>query len=1000
MRNSSQLIPRSIRRALVLLATRGALGVSLLCGCSSGQVVGTSSEEIDGIPSDWPGRPTVTGTITASWPQVETRTLGGERAGTAVHLVAVPRRDSPALFLRWVLPGGRSLEFAGTGKSPQQWPEGTVQLAAELVQMGTRSHPGTAFASALADLGAQVDVLAVPDAVVIDVHVLGNRLPQVLELVREMLLQPQLDGALLNALKDRHVGDLKSDAQSPERVAQRVARRLLFGAQHPYGSPGLTLESVGKITRKHVQDAAALAMRLGDSHLIAVGDVDMDGLAAAVDRVFAPESRLPRAMVALPAPVSETTASGCHVVSIPGTTQNALVMATVGPSRADALWPALQLANQVLGGSASSRLFTELREKRGLGYGATSWLEGRKVGGGWMLTANVRTEVSLSALDVVQTQLRLLANQAPELEEMQAAQRFLAGQFAMRLADGDDLADLLAVTPMYGLADGKVARYLDDLQSLGPNDLPPLAARWVQAEDAIVVVAGNPEGLRPALDARCDRVVEHDAQGKVVRVLVGRDKEMTHASRGSTFALWTRSPEGLRALERFVTQPSHAALYRAQALAMLGASPESRQVLELGRKAADWPLVCAEMVKMMLARLGTRSPAENAEIRRTVLELADTATRTDGGPRDLTPEAADAARQVLAQWALYGTTAGDPDAQVTQAARLSPGDLKRLGQGVAPATLGGWIGANVRRHEAAEVLMAQDTPEAHAALIAGYRAFLSDGTPPDAEDLAAISSAGSADALVLLLGVHAGLERTDNVAAQLATMQTIRREVAALKADDLVTQFERIGPFMEALLVARNADDRWWAAEMLVHHAGMDGLRRVLQDMAQDGHYRDPKWHTVDPKEALARLVQKALVPEFGARMQPHLLATLVRRHTMGKVIAVAALKTLGDDASLAALKTVMDESDVSALLDLQAPLTVHEMALAAVDVIKFVAGVNTEEKAGKLDASTALRYREAALGTVDLFDKRLRQEVNRIVTRGPALVPDAAPVAPQGTPE
>ena len=989
--------------------------LAMVLACGGVQTQSSVGVTEGDLPTDWPARPVVDQPIEAKWPSLETQVVGGEKAGTGVHLVAVGRHDSPALFLRWVLPGGRALEYVSGTKLAQRWPEGTVQLTAELLQMGTQAHPGTAFATALANLGAQVDVLAVPDAVVLDVHVLAHRLPQVLDLVHELLTQPQLADAQLAGLKDRHVGELQNDAQSPERVAQRVARRLLYGPQHPYGSPGLTLESVTKITRKHVVEAAGQAFRVGGSHLIAVGDVDVATLAAAVQKSFGADLQLPGVAVTLPAPASEATASGCHFVSIPGATQNALVVATRGPARADPQWAAWQVVNQLLGGSASSRLFTELREKRGLGYGASSWLEGRRLGGGWLLAANVRADATLAALDVVHTQLKLLATNVPELEELRAAQRFLAGQFAMRLADGDDLADLLAVTPLYQLAEGTQARYLADVQSLAVNDVPPLAQRWTHHGDAIVVLAGDPATLRPGLDAQCTRVVEHDAQGNVLRLYVGPDREMSAAGRASAFALWTRSPAGLEALQRYVTQTDHRPRFRAEALAMLGASPASDKVLEIGRQATDWPQVCAEMVSILLARLGTRSHEENAEIRKTVLALADTATRTDGGVQDLTPEAAEAARRVLAHWAISGAPVVTPtpavtpgkrgrvapptldDSAASQAARLSPGDLQRLGPGLPPATLGQWIAANLRRHEAADVLLAQKTPAATDALVAGYRTLLATGEPPDAQDLAALAAAGSADGLVLLLGAHAAMERSADVDAQLAAMRTIRAEVARLSPEAMKAQFDRVGPYLEGLLTARNADDRWWAAELLVQFGGNDGLRRVLQDMAVDGHYRDPKWHTVDPKVALVHLVQSALIPAAGDALQPQLLATLVRRQTLGKIIAVTALKALGDDASLAALKTVQDDTDVAPYLDLQAPLSVHEMALAAVDVIRFIADVTAQEKAGKLDAASAVKYREAAFGTVDLFDKRLRAEVHRIVTRAPAL-PEPTPDAPTGT--
>ena len=839
------------------LMRRLALLPLLIASCGAPLVQTGPTLDADGLPLDWPARPEVQGPIASQWPAEERLLIGSPELGKGVQVHVVARHDSPAVFLRWVIPGGRALEMTGKdGKIAARWPEGAVELAAELAPMGTRALPGAAFATQVANIGAQIDLIALPDAVIVDVHVLSHRLPQALELLKEVLVTPELDGAQLESLKQRHHADLANEAQEPAAVADRLARRLIFGPMHPYGSLGMTLESVTKVTRKQVQEAAAAAFRLGGSHLIAVGDVDAAGLAEAVQKTFGAAVDQPASAVALPLPASEATARGCHLIALPDASQTAVVLATEAPRRSDPQWPELQVTNQLLGGSASSRLFDALREKRGLGYGASSRLEGRLVGGAWMIAANVRTDATLEALTVIDEQLHKLRQEAPGDGELTNAKRFLAGQFALSLADGDELADLLAVAPLYHLPPEAQAQFLNQVQELPADRVPQVAGRWPELDGTVVVLAGNISALRPAIDARCGRVVEHDAQGKLLRVDVGSDREMSDAARGNAFALWSRGADGLDALARYVAKPSHLARYRAQALAVLGASANSGKVLAIGRKAPDWP---------------------------------------------------------------------------------------------------------------------------------------------DELDLQVLGRLSSLDGLLLLLNLHASLEAHDAVAAQLATMQTIRHDIAEMPAPKLAAMFERLDPLLESLLGMHNADDRWWAAELLVTYRGLDGLRRVLSEIAVDDHYQKPQWHTVDPKKALAHLARDVIAPMGPQKLQPLLLATLVRNQPMGKVIAITVLKALADDASIQALKTLADESDVAALLDLPGPLSVHELALAAADVCKYFAEVAASERAGKLDAASAEKHRAAAFATFDLTDKRLRAEVNRVVSGAPPAAPESVPET--GTP-
>ncbi len=963
--------------------------------CSAPVVQTATTIGADGLPSDWPARPEVQGPIASQWPAEDRLLVGGPELGKGVQVHVVARHDSPAVFLRWVIPGGRALEMTGKdGKITARWPEGTVQLAAELAPMGTRGLPGTAFAAQVANIGAQIDVIALPDAVVVDVDVLSHRLPQALGLLNELLLTPELDGAMLDALKQRHHADLTNEAQEPAAVADRLARRLIFGPMHPYGSLGLTLESVSKVTRKNVQEAAASAFRLGGSHLVAVGDVDAQSLAMAVQKAFGAAVDQPAAAVSLPLPASEATARGCHLIVLPDASQTAVVLATDAPRRSDALWPEWQVTNQVLGGSASSRLFDALREKRGIGYGASSRLEGRLVGGAWLIAANVRTDATLEALGVIQQEVVRMRAEAPGVVELEAAKRFLAGQFALSLADGDELADQLAVTPLYHLAPEAQAQYLEQVQALVADRLPLVASRWPDLDGTVVVLAGNVAALRPAIDARCGRVVEHDAQGRLLRVFVGSDREMTDAARAHAFALWSKTPEGLDALTRYVTKQSHAAHFRAQALAVLGASPYANKALEIGRKAADWPAVAGELVQLMLAQLGAGTPEQNAELRATVLTMADGVTGTNSPP-DLTPEAAAAAKKQLASWALAGMDAALPPEELkVRSERLAAGDLARLSADVPVDVLSRWVAGDVRRHEAATALVNRNTPEATEALVTGYRQFFKTGGAPDAEDLRVVGQLRSAEGVLLLLHLHANLEHQEAAAMQVATMQTIRDGVAQMPPQQLAAMFDQLDPFLETMLRTRDADDRWWAAELLVTYRGLDGLRRVLSGMAVDDHYQKPTWHTVDPKVALAHLARAVIAPIGAQKLQPLLLATLVRNQAMGKVIAVTTLKALADDASVQALKTLADETDVAPLLNLPGPLSVHELALAAVDVCKYLAEVDASEHAGKLDAASAEKHRAAAFATYDLLDKRLRAEVNRVVSGAPPPAPEPAPDA------
>ncbi len=975
----------------------------------------------------WLPRPEVAALAKAQLPEAKQLIVTAPGSATGgVRLFVVERHDAPAVFLRWLLPGGRAWEFApGPDKKPR-WPEGTMQLTTELLTMGTKTHPETAFATQLARHGAQLQAGTLADAVVVQGQVLSHQLTPFLGLVREMLTEPTLDKGSFEGMKQRHAAALSNDDADADSVAARLARRLVYGPDHPYGSAGLTAASLGKIQRKHVLEAFKAAFALGGTDLIVVGDVDTQQLVTQLQTLFGATLAV---TVSPPqvAPPNAAAAESCHAVDVPGAVQTAIVQANPGPARKVHDWPALQLANQVLGGSASSRLFSELREKRGLTYGVYSAFEGMRAAGQWLVSTDVATVKTGAALLALGEQMSRARREPPTADELGAARRFLAGQFALTLAASDDVADLVAAVQLYDLPTDTYARFLDGVQQVTAGQVLEATETWIGKAPTTTVLAGNVAAMRPGADATCARLVQRDAHGKIVRVLLGTDAEMGEAGRQEAFAAWQSAPEGLVALARYVKDTSHTAAFRAQALATAATGVNSAKVLDLGRKAADWrdvahdawPLLTDVLRKPARALRPDDDPQPRA---RAVLLAMANDKAADGKLADVDDLAAAAIRKAVADWAFAGMAVLELAPERLKALvelRLEPGDLARVAD-VDAAALSAWIAADVRRHEAARALVKAETPASLGALLRGYRNLYAREVQPDAEDLEILGSGERAETLLLLLDVHATLEKSDatqDVKATAATMQTIREAFDRLAAhstlqtgrSDLSTLFDKFESHMELLLAQRNADDRWWAATWLVRVQGIEGLRKVLASMAVDDHYRNPRLHTVDPKLQLAKFARETVEPLGAQALQPHLFAALAGTQAMGKVIAVKALEALGDDGSVTALKTYGDETDVAPQLDLPTTFTLREMAAAAVDVRRLFHELDAAVAAGQMLADEAVVYKEVAFLTVDLTDKRLRAEVQRLArerlgTRpavpdkaAPEKVVPAEPKAPEG---
>lgn len=931
-----------------------------------------------------------------------------------VELITVQRTASPAIHFRWVIPGGRALEFGKDGRNRSRWPAGTTSLLAELMVEGTRRHPGAKFAAALEDHGARLEISAASDAMILSGRVLAHQLGPFLALVAEAVLEPEFDGKLLETRKKQHAARLQTLGTRPREVAGRIFNRIVYGASHPYGSTGLTERSVAQISRRHLQDAHKAAFGLRGSSLVLVGDVDPSAVATALRDAFGRALEAPAEEVgAIPAPAPEPEA--CHVFAVPEAVQSVLILGNPGVTRAEPTWPQLVIANQILGGSASSRLFTVLRERKGLTYGIYSSLDGRLRAGDWSLSSSVRTPKTAEALDAVAAELDMMRNAVPSQDELTSAQRFLVGQFVAGVASSSAVASRIAAVRLYGLPETVWSEYAAALRAVDVEQARAAAARHFGANAVQTVVVGDIDKLRPALDNRCARIDLRDVDGERVRTLVGPDAAMTDADRAALFALWKGSGEALPALQRYVHDTKHAVEFRAAALyaAVHGPlEPQLRAVIAATEDAAE---LAAAFAALLAADLRDETP-ELAKIARHWLLLLSAPT---SGDALLTAEAALKAQQAVARYAFAGVSPDSP-AEVVKtlvSPRLLEPELRQLREPSVDG-LEALVSADVWRESAAKALIALESAPAVRALVRAYRrALVVRRVLPTETDLDLLSKVPDVQTALLLLDTHALLEIGDAGtgaaaaqpadAARTATMQTLRAmietmaETPSREANQqggrsvLDRDITYLQGHLEALLGFRDTDDRWWAATLLIRHRGAEGLRLVLAGIADDDRYADAAWRREPTARSVLRLSRDEIAPLGIDLARPLLLAALAGRNRVAKVLGVTTMRVWGDDGSLTALRTHSDATDIGGLLGLGKPLSVTELARAAVDVHRVLRTIRDAQSAGQIDGRTAQARLEAAMAALHLHGAALDAHVREAA---PAAAP-AAPKNPNPTP-
>ncbi len=415
-------------------------------------------------------------------PKVERVTSPG-----GIEAWLVPTHEIPVIAVEVSFRGGASLDPKGKG--------GTASLFATLLDEGAGDLDSKAFQTRLEDLNIRLRFGAGDDSLSASLTTLSATRDEAFRLLGLALTKPRLDAEPIERMRQSRLVGLAAEEEDPESVASKAWDRLAFGS-HPYAEPVHgTVQSVPAITR---DDLVAFSRdRIARDVLLVtvVGDIDAATLGPLLDKTF---GALPEK--AAPADVPEVViGAGTLKVIEQDVPQSVLSFGLPGIKRDDPDWYAASVMNYVLGGgSFESRLMQEVRVKRGLAYGISTYLVPRERTGlllGQVGTANASAG---KALDVVKAELARMADKGLDARELADAKTYLTGSFPLNLDSNGAIAGVLMQLRRDRLPIDQIERRNALINAVTREDVLRAARRLLDPARLVTVVVGKPEGLVPA----------------------------------------------------------------------------------------------------------------------------------------------------------------------------------------------------------------------------------------------------------------------------------------------------------------------------------------------------------------------------------------------------------------------------------------------------------------------------------------------------------------------
>jgi predicted Zn-dependent peptidase len=422
--------------------------------------------------------PAVGPTPSLKLPPLETRTLSN---GLQVRIMGVHK--VPTVHLELAVKGGVATD-------PQR-KFGVASLMADMLDEGAGSRNALEIADAVDFLGAELSATGAPDATYVDLHVPVARLADALPIMADVVARPTFPEAELKRLRDERLASLLEIQDDPEQLIQVAFPRVVFGAQHRYGTAMIgTAASLQSITTADLKAAHDAQFRPANAVLVVAGDVTADSLVPMLERAFGHWKGAAGAGSAALTAAPQLTARHVYLIDKPGAAQSQVRIGWVGVARSTPDYFPLRVLNTILGEAFTSRLNTNLREVHGYAYGASSRFEMRSAAGPFYAAAGVQTDKTSDALKEFFNELTRI-HEPVDAGELDKAKNYLALLLPRNFETTRGTADALAQAWVYDLPPDYYATYADKVRAVTAADVKRAADQYIQPDKLAVVIVGD-----------------------------------------------------------------------------------------------------------------------------------------------------------------------------------------------------------------------------------------------------------------------------------------------------------------------------------------------------------------------------------------------------------------------------------------------------------------------------------------------------------------------------
>lgn len=408
-----------------------------------------------------------------------------------LRMVVVEQHETPSVSVRLLVPAGKV--FSPVAQA------GLAEATAALLREGTATRTSQQIAETIDSVGGALATNGSLESAFVTAQVTSDQIDLALDLVSDVVLHPTFPAEELERWRSQALSGLQIQQADAQYLGDVTFKRALFGS-HPYGQPSSgTPESVQALKR---EDLVAFHRRQyvpNEAILAIVGDVKTAEAFAKAESFFGgwkrgEEFRIP--------PVEAEPRRQVVVVDKPDAVQTQIWVGQVGLAYRDPDHFTAEVYDALVGSSTNSRLYEEVRRKRGLSYGAYSEFLLPSQPGYFAANTYTKTESTAEALGLVLEVIEGLEKTPVPAEELAQRKTYLTGAFPLEIETPQGIAAKVVEALKFGYGREFLESYRDRLDAVTAEQIRSFAEKRIHPDRMLIVLVGNASAFGPEIEKK------------------------------------------------------------------------------------------------------------------------------------------------------------------------------------------------------------------------------------------------------------------------------------------------------------------------------------------------------------------------------------------------------------------------------------------------------------------------------------------------------------------